>query len=163
MLIPAKICKFLGFLFDTERFAVLIPSDKKKNLLRMTKDMLARDNCQIRHFAAFIGSLISVCPAVQYGLLHTKILEKEKFLALATSGNNFDARMLLPPSCKKDLLWWEAIFSDESQCNHIRSGSFDLKIFSDASLTGWEATCKEKRTHGFSPMTNNITSITSSS
>ena len=39
------------------------------------------------------------------------------------------------------------IFSDTSQHNVIRSGHFNLEIFSDASLSGWGASCGGNRTH----------------
>ncbi|KYM95321.1 hypothetical protein ALC62_14035, partial [Cyphomyrmex costatus] len=81
--------------------------------------------------------------------IFTKILKPVIFLALTTSGNNFEARMALPPSLDTDLLWWVEIFSNKSQRNYIRSGIFELEIFSDASLTGWGAVCGEARTHGF--------------
>lgn len=149
VLIPSRACQFLGFVFDTDSFSVSIPPDRRKKLLQKTLDMLSRDSCRIRHLASYIGSLISVCPAVQYGMLHTKILEREKFLALTSAKENFEARMSLPASLTEDLVWWRAIFADESQRNFIRSGLFALEIFSDASLTGWGAVCGIERTHGF--------------
>ena len=39
--------------------------------------------------------------------------------------------------------------ADKLQRNYIRSGRFDLEVFTDASLTGWGAVCGEARTHGF--------------
>ncbi|XP_070527733.1 uncharacterized protein [Cardiocondyla obscurior] len=67
MLEPAKSCKFLGFIFDTELFAISIPSDKRSHLLELVNSTLAKKSCKIRFFASVIGSLISICPAVQYG------------------------------------------------------------------------------------------------
>jgi len=148
-LTPAKSCKFLGFIIDTEYFAISIPADRRNSLLQMTLAILDKKRCKVRELASYIGSLISICPAVQYGILHTKILEREKFLALTSSNDDFEAQMHLPPSLREDLLWWKDIFSDDSQRNYIRSGLFDLEIFSDASLTGWGAVCAENRTHGF--------------
>jgi len=82
-------------------------------------------------------------------MLHTEILEREKFLVLLATDNDFEARIPLPPSIREDLLWWKEIFENKLQCNHVRSGTFDLEIFSDASLTGWGAVCNKVRTHGF--------------
>ncbi|KYN08463.1 hypothetical protein ALC62_00555, partial [Cyphomyrmex costatus] len=146
---PSRSCRFLGFLFDTDSFTVSIPPDKREKLLQMTLNMLSKSRCKIRYLASYIGSLISVCPAVQYGILHTKILERTKFLALSSSGDNFEAQLPLPVSLREDLLWWKAIFEDFSRKNSIRSGLFACEIFSDASLTGWGAVCIEERTHGF--------------
>ncbi|XP_039310369.1 uncharacterized protein LOC105203938 [Solenopsis invicta] len=111
--------------------------------------MLKRTHCRIRFLASFIGSLVAVCPAVQYGLLHTKRLEREKFLALEASSGDFEAEIFLPNFLKTDLLWWIEIFTDKLQRNYIRSGQFSMEIFTDASLTGWGAVCNGTRTHGF--------------
>ncbi|KYN12101.1 hypothetical protein ALC57_15737, partial [Trachymyrmex cornetzi] len=149
-LIPSKSYRFLGFRFDTKNFAVSIPSEKREKLLHKTLSILGKKSCKICLFASFIGSLISVCPAVKYGLLHTKILEREKFLALLSS-NDFEAEMLLLLSIREDLLWWKAVFSNPHQCNFISSSRFELEIFTDASLTGWGAICTGVHTHGFWP------------
>ncbi|XP_067204322.1 uncharacterized protein [Linepithema humile] len=57
--------------------------------------------------------------------------------------------MPLPASLREDLLWWKAVLKNKSQRNYIRSGRFDIEIFSDASLTGWGAASGGARTHGF--------------
>ncbi|XP_011164155.3 uncharacterized protein LOC105198980 [Solenopsis invicta] len=149
VLTPAKSCRFLGFIFDTGDFSVSIPPDRRDNLRRKSQDMLKRTHCKIRFLASFIGSLVAVCPAVQYGLLHTKRLEREKFLALEASSGDFEAEISLPNFLKTDLLWWVEIFTDKLQRNYIRSGQFSMEIFTDASLTGWGAVCSGTRTHGF--------------
>ncbi|XP_067205411.1 uncharacterized protein [Linepithema humile] len=149
VLAPTNTCKYLGFIFDSRLCSIMIPPDRRENLLRMTLVLLKKKRCKIRLLAIYIGSLISVCPAVQYGLLHTKVLEREKFLDLTASEDNFEAQIPLPVSIREDLLWWKSIFADCSQRNFVRSGRWDLEIFSDASLTGWGAVCGEERTHGF--------------
>ncbi|KYN21862.1 hypothetical protein ALC57_05756 [Trachymyrmex cornetzi] len=54
--------------------------DKRDRLLQKTLTMLRTWVCKIRLFPSYIGSLISICPAVQYGILHIKILEREAFI-----------------------------------------------------------------------------------
>lgn len=93
MLTPARSARYLGFIFDTEDFSMSIPPNKRNKLLQKTLSILSKESCKIRCFASFIGSLISVCPVVQYGILHTKILEREKFFALLAANDNFEARM----------------------------------------------------------------------
>lgn len=66
MLSPSRACRFLGFLFDSEDFSVSIPLDKRRKLLDMTLSFLDMKSCRIRVFASYIGSLISVRPAVRY-------------------------------------------------------------------------------------------------
>lgn len=64
VLIPSQSCRFLGFNFDFLHFAISIPTDRRKKLFQMTKDFLNRESCKIRLWASYIGSLISICPAV---------------------------------------------------------------------------------------------------
>lgn len=87
------------------------------------------------------SSLISVCPTVQYGLLHTKDLEREKILALRKCNEDYSATMLLPPHLQEDLAWWLNIFSNSRQSNIFLSTNFIQEIFSDASLNGCATSC----------------------
>ncbi|KYN07881.1 hypothetical protein ALC62_01144, partial [Cyphomyrmex costatus] len=50
---------------------------------------------------------------------------------------------------RENLLWWRNVLTNPAQLNVIRSGHFALEIFTDASLTGWEAVCGKARIHGF--------------
>lgn len=103
---PSRICRYLGFIFNTD-FSISILLEKRLRLLQSTLSILRKKSCKIRVLASYIGSLISVYPAVQYGIMHTKILERTKFLALAEVENNFEAEMPLPGSIEEDLLWWK--------------------------------------------------------
>ncbi|KAJ8909801.1 hypothetical protein NQ315_015321 [Exocentrus adspersus] len=89
----------------------------------------------------------TACPAVKYGFLYTKCLEREKFLALRRSHMNFNAKMFLPSHLEADICWWQK--AAITGVNDIRKDSFHLEIFTDASLTGWGACCGSERTHGF--------------
>lgn len=69
---PSTSCLYLGFIFDSIYFSISIPREKRERLLKLTRSFLDKRACTIREFASFIGSLISICPAVQYRILHTK-------------------------------------------------------------------------------------------
>jgi len=96
-----------------------------------------------------IGSLVSVCPAVRYGLLYTKLFERAKYLALIHSNGIYSAKFFISPSLQVDFRWWRRILSDPRQANSICTGHYVLEIFSDASLTGWGASCGSFRLHGW--------------
>lgn len=145
---PSTKCKYLGFLFDSREQSISIPPSHRENLLKLTRSLAQKTRCSIREFASFIGSLISVCPAVQYGLLYTKMFEREKFLALAASNEDYSSKMNISSHLQEDFLWWINIFSNSGQSNKICSGRFVREIFSDASLNGWGASCGELRTRG---------------
>ncbi|XP_063915050.1 uncharacterized protein LOC135131313 [Zophobas morio] len=97
--------------------------------------------------AGLIGGLVAACPGVPYGMLYTKMLEREKMKALILNDQNFDRRMIIHSYVKKDLEWW--LKNIPVAKNPIRSLNYRLEIFSDASLTGWGAHCNGENTHGF--------------
>lgn len=124
---PAVKCKYLGLIFDSVKQSIAIPPPLRENLSRLCSRFARLPKCS--EFASFIGSLISVCPAVSYGLLHTKRFEREKFLALSKSNEDFSAIMDLPPYLEEDFSWWQDIFSNHAQSNKIRLGVFVREIF----------------------------------
>lgn len=145
---PSTRCKYLGFVFNSVEQSISIPSQRREKLLSLTVSMARRPTCAIREFASFIGSLISVCPAVKYGLLYTKSFEREKFLSLHRN-EDYSAIMEIPAHLHEDFVWWSRVFSNPRQYSKILTGKFTREIFSDASLAGWGASCGELRTHGW--------------
>lgn len=105
--------------------------------------------CRIRDFARMIDSLVSVCPAVQYGPLYIKAFERTKFLALNNADGNYSSSMEIPAELSSDFQWWIRTFSNPDQENIIRSDLAVREIFSDASLSGWGAACGKNRTRGW--------------
>lgn len=57
--------------------------------------------------------------------------------------------MAISSYLREDFEWWLNVFSDTKQSHSIRSDPFACVIFSDASLTGWGASCDDQRTHGW--------------
>lgn len=81
-LIPSQECKYLDFIFNSVFQSISVPPQRRIKLLSMISLFSTRTTCRIRDFASMIGSLISICPAVQYGLLYTKEFERSKFFGL---------------------------------------------------------------------------------
>lgn len=148
-LIPAVRRQYLGFIFDSEEQSITIPSERRNQLLILTTKLARKSQCTIREFASFIGSIISVCPAVPYGLLYTKNFEREKVISLHNSHDDFSATMHIPPYLQNDFAWWINVFANPQQTNTDRSGHYIREIFSDASLNGWGASCGDLRLHGW--------------
>nr|CAH7765682.1 unnamed protein product [Callosobruchus chinensis] len=146
ILTPSQTCRYLGLIYNSNAMSVSIPEDKRPHLLKCIKFLLRTKSCRIRVFAKIIGKLIAVCPAVRYGWGYTKLLEREKFLALRRSRGNYDRLMTVPSSLHNDLNWW---LSHITSSNPIRLEVFHLEIFSDASLTGWGIHSNDVKSHGF--------------
>lgn len=92
-----------------------------------------------------IGVLTAACPAVKYGWLYTKTLERQKYLLLKKF-QNYDYKINLDKCIINDLNWW--LLNIFKTSNFTKSPDFKLEIFSDASKTGWGAYCNGNRAHG---------------
>lgn len=144
---PSTTCKFLGFMLNSAEMQVELTDKKRQTILRLAQKFKNQKQCKIRDLARFLGILVAACPAVKYGPLYTKRLERQKFLALERSHDNFDQSMELPNSLNEDLDWW--IQKIPSIVNPIRKNNFKFEIFSDASLTGWGVFSDGNKSHGW--------------
>lgn len=95
---PRQICKFLGFIYNTINMSLSLPATKRITILGLVKKFSSLPKCSIRELSQFIGVLTAACPAVKYGWLYTKTLEREKFLALQKHGD-FEALINISRYC----------------------------------------------------------------
>ena len=72
----------------------------------MSNEILDSYSQTIRKIASFIGNLTASLPAVPFGKLHYRSLEREKISALKISKGDFDAKMTLSKSAIEDTKWW---------------------------------------------------------
>lgn len=144
-LTPKTKCKFLGFIIDSENLQVKLPVEKVNRIKSEIDRFLHIKRCKIRDFAKFLGLLVSACPAIEYGWLYTKALEREKFLNLRIH-DDYEKFMNIPSTLTTDLLWWKHTIS--SSFSKIKSDDYQLEIFSDASTTGWGASCGNNTASG---------------
>ena len=89
----------------------------------------------IEYVAKIIGYLVSSLPAVQFGALYYKSIEKDKIMALKASKGNFKGKMSLSAKAKHELNWW--VDNIDHSFNLIRKPAIELTMYSDASFHGW--------------------------
>lgn len=146
-LVPAQQCQFLGCILDSVEFQLRLPEEKKKKILDLLNRFKTQKSCKIREFAHFVGTLAAACRVTDYGWCYLKPLERQKFLALVLSGNDYEARMEVPTWMHCEFSWWISHIPFASM--PIRRNKFTRTIFSDASLSGWGAVCNGNSAHGF--------------
>lgn len=144
-LTPETACKFLGFIINSHSMTLELPQDKQISIKTLLSKFMKQKNCKIREFAKLLGTLVAACPAVPYGPVHLKIMERERYLALLHNKDNFNAVMNLPDKIQPDLKWW---LSNINSPKSIVLKPFILEIFSDASLTGWGIHCNGESVGG---------------
>ncbi|KAI8428150.1 hypothetical protein MSG28_002397 [Choristoneura fumiferana] len=141
---PQQSCRFLGFNFNSQDMTLSLPTDKRKKIAALVHKFSLRSSCTIRELSQMIGTLIAACPAVKYGWLYTRILERHKYLSLQRL-HNYDRKINLPKVILEDLNWWKDQIPSSS-CSMLVP-DYSLIIYSDASRTGWEVLIEEKEFH----------------
>ena len=141
---PVQSIELLGFVVDSTTMSVKINTDKSKIILNEIETFLSNLQPKIRDLASVIGSLVSLLPAMPFGKLYYRNLEKEKILALKAKKGNYNAKL--------DKLGKEATNKLQWRLRHIllANGSItlpevDFIITTDASEKGWGTT------DGFTP------------
>ncbi len=136
--LPVQRIEHLGFIIDSRTMCLEVPEVKERRIRVavsvLIKDVRMRKKISIRRVARVIGLLVSVFPAVRYGRLHYRILEREKIRILAES-HDFDKKCRWPVSIIQDLIWWKK--SEIGwQCS-FQTPIPTSTLITDASLEGW--------------------------
>ncbi|CAK1595512.1 unnamed protein product [Parnassius mnemosyne] len=143
---PKQKFKYLGFQFNSTNMTISLPNDKRVIVSTLVSKFIKIKHCTIRELSKLIGTLTAVCPAIEYGWLYTKILERQKYLTLIQNNSNYDATITLPSIIKEDLSWWSLKISNT--CKHIRKNQYTKEIYTDASRTGWGCVCGKEKVNG---------------
>ncbi|KAI8432501.1 hypothetical protein MSG28_004882 [Choristoneura fumiferana] len=144
-LIPAQSCKYLGFILNSNNLSLSVPQEKQLKIREKINSFKNKSTCKIRDFAQILGLLNSLCPAIPYGWLYTKILEREKYLALLDSDGNYDNKMSLSTMIFQELDWW---LDNINKHNLTKTFNFKIEIHTDASNSGWGAVCGTETASG---------------
>lgn len=146
-LCPSQKIKFLGFNLNTKHMIFSATRERKHKAISLVKGLLSKRKVKIRKFSQVIGTLASICPAVKYGWIYLKALEREKFLALKKNNGMYSRIMYIASYLKKDLFWW--LNQIEGSNQNIKAPDYNLVIYSDASKSGWGACCNNQDAKGF--------------
>ena len=138
MVRPSQNIVFLGFEINSITMTVKLTQSKKDEINQLCRILLTEQCYTIRVVASVIGKLVAAFPAVQYGKLHYRELEREKSYALKQHHGHFDRVMSLSNLAKADILWWLSNVNKAYRIIGIHDHT--LTITSDASGLGWGAT-----------------------
>ncbi len=146
---PVQRIEHLGFVIDSRTMQLEVPIGKEENIRSCVKnaikDLFQRKKVTVRKMARVIGLLVSILPALRYGRLHYRTLERAKIVALKGT-RDFNLKMRWPRSCLEDLKWWR-----DSPSGWKCSFSTPIPtttLITDASLQQWGATWEEQEFFG---------------
>eukprot|EP00794_Sanderia_malayensis_P010704 gene10704-11849_t len=145
--IPKQQVTFFGFVIDSITMRVYLTDTRRQKLSdHVNKICQTTNDLSIEHIAQIIGYIVSSLPAVQYGALYYRWLEKDKTLALKLNKGNFKAMMSLSDKARNELQWWS---NNITTCyNNIVHAPITATVYSDASLKGWGAAMNDTSTGG---------------
>lgn len=108
-MIPTKTCQLLDMIIDFHNMTVELAKEKRIQIKNMIDKILITNRIKIQNLTECIGTLVAPCPGISYGY-YPKSLE-----------------------ARAKLRWWQSQILTKK--NKIRSHSFDVEIFFDASGT----------------------------
>ena len=144
--IPSQKLTFLGFVLDSIAMTLTLTEEKVQRILSVCASLLKTQMPTFRQVAEVIGILVSNFPGGQYGPLHYRHLERDKYLALVANKGDYGGEMQLSPPALAELKWWR----DNAQTlkRDIQHAHPSTSIQSDASTLGWGAVFGTQKTGG---------------
>ena len=144
---PTRRIEFLGCIVDSETQMISLPGDKLSKIWKECRSMSSKDRVTGHQLTQIIGLLSSAIPAILPAPLHYRALQRLRYQAVQQSQGNYESAIHLSTEAQRDLHWW---IHDVPHYNGrpIPAPTADLVITSDASKTGWGATCQEIHTGG---------------
>ena len=134
-LIPSQEIVFPGNVLNSVTMTIKLTSEKKQKVLKACKTLQTQAQHTIREVAKVLGLLVSSFPAVMYGPLYYRQMEREKSLAVKNNKGDYDALISLSPEAKAELQWW--VDNIDNSFNVIQHEPPSLVINTDASKIGW--------------------------
>ena len=116
----------------------ILPKDKVDLIRKLSQEILNKNFVQLRLLSSLLGHLIFASPSIPFAQAHYRSLQS----FIIKKGGNL--KILVQPSAEvlKELSWWVNNLQKINGRNFLKSEP-ELVIYSDASLTGWGATCNE--------------------
>lgn len=146
ILYPTQEITYLGFIINSINMTIRLTEKRITTILDFCSNISNNRLNSIRNVARLIGLLVASFPAVPYGPLYYRHLEKEKMRALKSNRFCWEKSMSLSKTAIKEIKWWTDNIS--TSFNHITQPDPELIITTDASLIAWGAASQGMRTGG---------------
>lgn len=133
-LIPRKEMAHLGYIWNTFKFTISLPADKVEKTRNFALKTLRKTNVTFREASSFLGLVVSHINAFKFAPLHYREFQLQ-FINKFKSNMTWDDEFKMSNKAISDLEWWSKFSSPEPL--PIREASYDIIMFTDASLHGW--------------------------
>ena len=133
-LYPCHELKYLGFIFNSVDMTIRLTNEKAQKIKKAGVKIRNKAECSIREVAQFIGLCVASFPAVRWGPLHYRQLEKLKSVSLKENRGNFEVLIQLNDQAIKEIDWW--INNKMSSYAPLEATYPEVEIRTDASTSG---------------------------
>ena len=143
--IEGKCCvEFIGFNVHTdgENPWISIPKHRIHKLKKDIGQCLKKGSIKARYLARIAGQCVSMCKAVLPG----KLLLRNIYRLLSTR-LSWDSWLVLDVKSVQDLVWWRTALAAWNGAPLVVK-PVDIQIETDASASGWGASCNGKEASG---------------
>ena len=103
VLIPSQTIVFLGFIISSKNMKLSLTDEKKNKTKTILTDCLYKYKIPLRELARILGNIVTSFPAVTYGPLHHRHVEREKIIGLKYHKGNFEGKIRLSAKAKAEI------------------------------------------------------------
>jgi len=136
---PCQKLKYLGFWLDSVNMSITLTKEKIDKVIASCQALKRKKRFTIRTLAQVIGHIVACFPAVLWGPLYYRKLERSKSVALRKNQGNFDAVTELTEEAEQELDWW--IREVEYAYFPLERKEPEIEIRTDASKSGYGSVC----------------------
>ena len=143
ILSPTQELEFLGFLLNSLKMTITLPSHKLHSLKKMVRRMLDQERTSVWEVARLLGTMVAAHSAILPAPLYCR-RAKTRAVKRGLSYEGIDHDM------RSDLLWWFNHSTHHNGCT-LQVSQWDMVIESDASRIVWivwGASCQDRNTGG---------------
>lgn len=144
--IPTQELEFLGFWVDAYHHTVSIPREKVDMIKKKCTSLLSVQVCTLRDLASLLGLFTWAVPEVPFGRANYRRVQNFYLQEARKNRGNLQTKVRIPSQALADLEWWRNNLAASS--SPLSPSPTEVTIFTDASKTGWEATCNGVSTGG---------------
>ena len=144
---PTQCIEYIGLITNSVSMSFCLTEKKISDIRRLCGESLRKGKCSLRQLAKIIGNLNWASYAVAFAQAHFRSLQATFISSSRAYNDNLDAVIPLCDDVSADLKWWitSANFSSGKPLLHSRP---DMRLSSDACLSGWGAVCLDVKTGG---------------
>ena len=106
VLTPSQTIVFLGFVISSKHMTLSLTDDKKNKIKTLLLNCLHSQQVSIRELARILGNIVASFPAVTFGPLHYRHLERDKIRGLKYHKGNFEGKISLSAKAVSEIHWW---------------------------------------------------------